>query len=236
MRIGVKWSSALALGSVLLAAPAMAADDGIFSPDYSWTGFYIGAAAGYGWGETRMNDGFAPLPWSTQPFPVGGALYGLTAGANLQPIGPLVIGIEGDISGANIRGSAIGQLMTINAPGPWNCNAGGQNLCYASIEALATLRGRIGFAVGSALLYGTGGIAFADINAGIAGSADYTGNWWQQGWTAGGGIEIALSSDWTAKAEYLHVDLGWTPPVNAVDFRTNINANIVRVGVNRLFR
>jgi len=68
----------------------------------------------------------------------------------------------------------------------------------------ATLRGRVGYAVNKVLIYGTGGVAFGGVqNAGA--SATNTG------WTAGAGIEAAVTQNVTARVEYRHTDLGGLP-------------------------
>ena len=71
---------------------------------------------------------------------------------------------------------------------------------------LATVRGRAGFAWDRVLFYGTGGAAFGNVQAGRIGVpyASVT----QTGWTAGAGVEWAFLPNWTAKVEYLYVNLG----------------------------
>ena len=68
------------------------------------------------------------------------------------------------------------------------------------------------------------------------GNAPYAGNWTQTGWTAGGGIEAKIGADWTAKVEYLYVDLGWTTPLGSEAFQAYAEANLIRFGLNRQFR
>jgi outer membrane immunogenic protein len=230
---------ALALGGMMLAAPVLAADATPETPQFSWTGVYLGVSGGYGWGETRMTDnGATPTaPWSNA-FPIGGALVGLTAGANAQ-LSALVLGVEGDLSGAAIQGTHAGFLGTVGMtpPAGWNCSFAGPTSgpCYINISTLATLRGRVGIAAGQALIYGTGGLAYAQVDAGIVNGPGHVGSWWQKGWTAGGGVEYAFDQGWSAKVEYLYVDLGWTPPVGDA-FQAYAAANIVRFGINRQFR
>ena len=96
---------------------------------------------------------------------------------------------------------------------------------------------RLGYAADRFLPYVTGGAAFGNIQAstpGFAGSS--TTN---LGWTVGAGIEFALAGNWTAKAEYLYVDLGnfncglgcGAAAVNHVSF----SDNILRGGFNYRF-
>ncbi len=142
-----------------------------------------------------------------------GGLIGGTLGYNLQS-GPLVWGIEGDLDWTRIRGS----------------NAFNET----SNRWLSTVRGRLGYAMGatgSVMPYFTGGVAFGDINNSVTafGSARST----KTGYALGGGIEAALAGPWTAKVEYMYVNLGNGPTVGGVpsDFHTNI----IRAGLNYRF-
>jgi outer membrane immunogenic protein len=175
------------------------------APYYSWTGFYVGINGGYGWGSSSWDGipGFSPQ----------GGLVGGTAGYNWQ-IGQWVWGLEGDIDWSDIKGSTT-----------TNCFGG----CQTSNNWLSTVRGRVGYAVDRWLPYITGGAAFGDIKATTPGlSADNT----NAGWTVGGGVEFAFAGPWSAKLEYLYVDLGNTNVgAENVDFRTNI----VRAGINYKF-
>ena len=78
--------------------------------------------------------------------------------------------------------------------------------CQTKNNWLGTVRGRVGYAWDRVMPYVTGGLAVGDIEAnqlGFAGVHDTN-----VGWTVGGGVEAALAGNWTAKLEYLHVDLG----------------------------
>ncbi len=99
------------------------------------------------------------------------------------------------------------------------------------------MRGRAGYAFGSVLPYVTGGLAVGDIKAAAPGigSASTT----NAGWTVGAGLEVALPGNWSAKAEYLHVDLGrFNCGVNCGGTPTDnvsMHSNVVRAGVNYHF-
>ena len=79
-------------------------------------------------------------------------------------------------------------------------------ICETRNDWLATVRGRLGYAAGRFMPYVTGGAAFGNIKTNIAGigTADQT----RAGWTAGGGVEAKIAGPWSAKVEYLYVDLG----------------------------
>jgi outer membrane immunogenic protein len=136
----------------------------------------------------------------------------VTAGYNHQ-VGPLVVGIEGDFGYMDADDSAAGGLFRSRF-GPW----------------WATVRGRAGLAMGSALLYGTGGVAFAESDVRIAGDSNSD---WRTGWVAGGGLEWALSSRTSAKIEYLHMDFGQNSELAGFCFDEKVD--LVRLGLNFRF-
>src|ERR1700684_4069030 len=149
---------------------------------YNWTGFYIGINGGGGFGRSDWDS-------IGSSFDVSGVLVGGTVGYNYQ-FGQAVVGVEGDIDWAHING-------TTNTACPFGCKT--------TDNWLSTVRGRIGYAADRFMPFITGGGAFGDIKAntpGFSGSDD------RAGWTIGGGLEFALAQNWTAKAEYLYVDLG----------------------------
>src|SRR5262249_27313089 len=184
---------------------------------YDWTGFYIGINGGGAWGQSSF-DG----PTGTGGnFNTSGWVAGGTAGYNLQ-YGRGVFGLEGDVDWSNISGSA-------------PC-VGGAATCQMTNDWLATARGRAGFAFDRFLPFVTGGLAVGNINANVpgVGSASNTNT----GWTVGGGLEYALSRNITAKAEYLHVDLGsfnCGAACTGTPSNVDLTTNLVRGGVNLKF-
>jgi outer membrane immunogenic protein len=204
-------------------------------PYYNWSGIYIGVNGGYAFGNSTWTDSVAAAAGgagTTGSFPTRGGLAGGTVGGNVQ-WGAVVLGIEGDWDWSNLNGTS---------GVPANCVPGG---CETKADWLATVRGRAGWAIDRVLLYGTGGAAFAPVQAGfpVAGTG-FSSNT-QVGWTAGAGIEFAFAPNWTAKAEYLYVDLGnsnctTTCFVNgATGFSdatsVKFTENIIRAGVNFKF-
>ncbi len=154
----------------------------IMAQVYNWTGFYIGVNGGGGWGRSDWTQ--------TGNFDLSGGLVGGTAGYNWQT-GPLVFGLEGDLDWSNINGSTFVGCV----PG-----------CKTSNNWLGTVRGRVGYAFDRILPYVTGGLAVGDMQADVAGAN--VANSTNTGWTVGGGVEFAITNNWSAKAEYLYVDLG----------------------------
>jgi outer membrane immunogenic protein len=219
-------TSGAILASFAIAGQAAAADLGrrdmpmkapMYAPVYNWTGFYLGINGGGGWGTSSWNSAAAP----TGDFDVSGGLVGGTVGYNLH-YGQTVLGLEADLAWSGISGST-------NVFCPTGCET--------SNSWLSTVRGRIGYAADRFMPYLTGGVAFGDIEAtrGAFGGASST----EAGWTIGGGLEFALHSNWTAKVEYLYVDLGSfdcgfacgaAPPDNI-----NFSTSILRAGLNYRF-
>lgn len=199
----------------LSVAPLYKAPPPAMAPAYNWSGFYLGINGGGGWGHSN---------WDTSSDRIGlsGGLVGGTAGYNWQ-LGNAVLGIEGDIDWANLKGTNSSTL----------CPAG----CSTSDTWLSTVRGRAGYAFGGVLPYVTGGLALGDIRAATPGFAGASNT--SAGWTAGGGIEFGLTGNWSAKAEYLYVDLGrFNCGVSCNGLPTDnvsMHDNVVRAGVNYRF-
>ena len=112
-------------GFLALTSGANAADLIVDDPAYDWSGFYVGATAGYGWGESRHTDTGGT---TTGDFDIEGFIGGATLGGNWQS-GAFVFGVEGDVSFSDIDGSTTAVC------------AGG---CSTDINWLGTLRGRGG--------------------------------------------------------------------------------------------
>jgi iron complex outermembrane receptor protein len=162
------------------------------SPVTDWTGIYLGLNAGYSFGGSDWTD--SVTGGSTGSFGTSGFVGGGTLGANYQ-IGSLVFGVEGDGDWADASG-----FGTFTAT---NLCAGG---CLTTNTWLSTVRGRAGYAFDRFFAYGTAGVAFGDVRANFSNGAISGAT--KTGWTAGAGIEVALDRHWSAKAEYLFVDLG----------------------------
>jgi outer membrane immunogenic protein len=184
---------------------------------YNWTGFYVGINGGYGWGTSDWT-----FP-AVSPKPKGG-LFGGTIGYNYQ-VGSLVYGIEGDWDWADIKGDvACGVIATCETKNTW----------------LATFRGRLGYAFDRWLPYVTGGGAYGNVKATISApivGAVTSASSSQLGWTMGVGLEYAFLGNWTAKLEYLYVDLGsfdtgFTTPIPD---NVSLKENIIRAGLNYKF-
>lgn len=210
------WRGAIALMFLSAAVPAEAQDG-------NWGGFYGGLHAGGAWGNTDTNVGcvdnvfggaLCAAAVAERAFPfnmstdLDGFIGGAQAGYNFQGR-RMVVGFEADIAWTSSDSSAsVATGATTNFQG--NVVSVSQDLEY-----LATVRGRLGYAVHSnMLLYATGGFAFGDVDYSYAlefsPSGDYakaSDSKTQTGWTIGGGGEYSFGH-WSLKAEYLYYDLG----------------------------
>ena len=183
---------------------------------YNWTGLYVGVNGGGGWGHSAWSGATG-----TSGFNTTGGVVGGTVGYNYQ-MNQAVFGLEGDIDWSNIHGS------TTTAP----CTTS----CETRNSWLGTARGRIGYAFDRFMPFVAGGAAFGDIKASPAGFSGDRDT--KAGWTLGGGLEAALAGPWTAKVEYLYVDLGKANcPAGSCAVSTNVNfhTNLVRAGLNYRF-
>jgi outer membrane immunogenic protein len=183
-------------------------------PIYNWTGLYVGINGGGAFGRSRWD--------STGGFDTSGGMVGGTVGYNWQ-FGTWVLGIEGDIDWADIKGSK----------GTALCPGG----CSTENTWLGTARGRLGYAFDRWMPYITGGAAFGDLTANNPGFPGASNT--QVGWAAGAGVEFAIAGNWTAKVEYLHYDLGsFNCGVSCNGFASDnvkFNADAVRGGINFRF-
>ena len=217
MGIGVASAADLAAKPYTKAPPPV-------PPSYSWTGCYVGANGGYGWGSNTATLAPSPDPasqafWlpafaagaapSTFRYSTSGGLAGGQVGCNYQT-GKFVFGGEADIDWANLKGS---QAITTSGIGGFvpGFFSSGQTLNW-----LGTVRGRAGFAVTDQLLiYATGGLAYGNVNYNLSFAFPNTNDFHtisasstSVGWTVGAGTEWAFAPSWSVKFEYLYADLG----------------------------
>lgn len=203
--------STVVLGTVAAMAADLPAEKGppVYAPPpvpiFSWTGFYIGAQAGYEWGSTRDDQFFSrATPAIFSPiasYNPNGVIGGAHIGYNYQ-VSQFVFGVEGDVDGANYRGGvtspdALAPAILVTET--------------TRIEFQGSVRGRVGWAFDRVLFYGTGGVAFGSIRSTFGdtlGPAVATSTVGRVGWTAGAGIEYAIDNNWSVRAEYRYTDFG----------------------------
>jgi outer membrane immunogenic protein len=210
---GVSAANAADIAAPVYKAPAYKAPPIIVS---DWAGFYAGMAGGYGFGATSYPAN--PQGDNTKP---KGALFGAYTGYNWQ-FGSWVAGVEVDFSAADIK--------DVDANGTTQ-----------RIDELASARARLGYTLmPNLLVYGTGGGGYGHLRLETTGVfAGPFGNAHQDntGWVAGGGLEYKLTSNLTARAEYLHYDLGLATFTfrNGISGQGSFKADIVRGGLSYKF-
>jgi len=209
--------------------PAAAADISPV-PVYDWTGFYLGAQGGYGWGTNEYS--FSTN--AAKSINMSGIVGGGTAGYNFQA-DRIVFGLEGDFSLAGINGYYLAPPSIAGNPPCMNQG------CSANVDWFGTGRVRLGYAVDNFMPYVTGGLAVGGARGTVdlgacgpgAGSCGFNNTQW--GWTVGAGAEYGINKNWSAKVEYLYVNLG-TPSFPNVNLASGIvDFSVVRVGVNYRF-
>jgi outer membrane immunogenic protein len=200
---------------------------------YDWRGFYVGAHVGGVNTKVDSNtiDIATGISTGISPPTSSGIFGGGQIGYNFMVTPTWLLGIEADISAASLRSSATDVLAgAINA---------------RKNELFGTARGRIGYAAGNWLFYGTGGYAWSNesatrtqsvgaINAAIAGTVE-TASATVGGWVAGGGIEWGLTPNVSIKAEYLHYDFEksrFVFPLANRRWEDVTSKDTVKIGVN----
>jgi outer membrane immunogenic protein len=196
----------LASGAMAADLPSRRAPAPIIAavPVFTWTGFYVGVNAGYGW---NTNDSITVGGVRFDLDDEGGFVGGAQAGYNYQ-IGSFVVGLEGDIQYADFGGDDRFDFD----------NDGIADDDFNNSDWFGTVRARAGVAFDRALIYATGGFAFAD---------DATG------WTVGGGLEYAFTNNLSAKVEGLYVNLDQDDNFLGID--NDAEFGVVRAGLNFRF-
>jgi outer membrane immunogenic protein len=167
----------------------------------------------YSWAGPYLgaNLGYAWGSVANNPTKPSGFAGGVQAGYNWQS-GAFVFGVEGDIQ-------ATGAEETF---APWKF----------SNPWFGTVRGRAGYALNNVLLFGTGGLAFGELRATTFGSLSDSHT--NAGWTLGVGAELGFAPNWSAKVEYLYVDLANSNFV-ITGASNGYRFGLIRAGVNYRF-
>lgn len=196
--------------------------------DISWTGYYLGLNSGYSFGHSDAKYIYPAFrSYSIQSHPDGWTA-GLQGGANYEFKNHLVVGLEAEISDADVSDTIYDTLSDAHGrPG---------NTIKTSSDYACTVRARLGYAVGRFLPYITAGGAGADAKVsatdGFLSQSDF-----QLGWTVGAGLEYAINQHWRIRAEYLHIDLGnhtWFGG-QLWQSSSSLTSEAVRLGINYKF-
>jgi outer membrane immunogenic protein len=218
-------------------------------PAFTWTGFYVGLNAGYG--RANLDTDLAAIPTAT-PGPAtralgfaidggrgrvkdttNGFIGGGQVGYNYQFDPHWVAGVEADIQYAGID-------STVRAVGDDDAPI----TVKTQLDWYGTARLRAGYAFDNVLIYGTGGLAYGHVKSKFSVPGEsFSGSETKFGWTLGGGVEYALTQNWTLRAEYLYIDLGKAKTIDAasadgltrITAKADVSLHTLRAGVNYKF-
>lgn len=190
----------LSSSTYALAADPAADEVVVVGSVYDWSGVYIGAQIGYGWGDAEVS--YSPVDrWDIDP---DGVVGGAFAGYNVQLSNGVVLGFETELN-AN-GGSGTGPYLyygeVYSDPDYWR---GEIDLNWSG-----STRARLGYAVDRWLPFVTGGLAYADYDfrTHYAGAVYSEGDGTLLGWTIGGGVEYAVTDNLRVRGSYLFTDYG----------------------------
>lgn len=230
------------------------------APATDWTGFYVGDNAGIALGRnpSSFSDLYVPANFITNNSQVNlnpvGAVVGGQAGYLAQIAPNLLAGVEADLQSShqNDPATCFVNCASNQATGlAFGLPSFSINSMTQREDWFATFRARAGWTNGATLYYATGGAALGrvvtDVNllsatlspyaAHSTGAATLAATNW--GWTAGGGIETALSANWSLKGEYLFMDLGRVSGtvlrnggVEVITVSSSVRNHLFRLGVN----
>ena len=248
--------SLLALAAAI--APAAAADlpvkapPVVFATVYDWTGFYIGVHGGGGWGRKEAENGAFtvfgfPITASSETTKPSGWLAGGQIGYNFYQSptpwwfgGRVVIGIEAQGSWADLD-DTVGCSQTV---------VGGPTLtadCGSKVKSLGSVALRYGTAWDRFYLYSKIGLAWARDEYSVVSTtpgliASFSADETRWGWMSGTGVEMAMSGNWSIKAEYNYMSMGrervtfsGTPAGVTFDSDIKQRIHVVKFGINYRF-
>lgn len=257
----------MAAAAVVAGTPAFAADLPPAPPLYkappmvtapmNWTGFYIGGDVGGAWSHSDSSWFGLPSAAAFTVNPTGGSndgsgfAGGVHLGYNYQFAPAWVAGIEGDWTWTDAGGSNSQAWTAFGTGVP--IGGGSATTLSSTVDWLASVRGRLGYLVTpSVLAYATGGAAWgrvhdsataADPVAGYLASTSFGTT--ADGWVVGGGVEWAMTRNWSLRGEYLYYRLysGQTAIVPAAGFPANpssfsfgdTSVSVVRAGLSYKF-
>jgi outer membrane immunogenic protein len=203
---------------VLTGSAAFAADFGYPPPPaylppplFTWSGIFVGGQLGYVWAAGAFNEsGFDPLTGAVINGTINGTPSGVIGGAHIgyqYQFNQLVLGVQGSLDGTSLTNTAVATFPLA---------FGGSNLSAQTTgDVRGSIRGKFGIALDRALIYGTAGVSFGGFKTALSLTAPNTPIFatattssTRTGWTAGGGVEYAVTNNWWIFAEYRFTDFG----------------------------
>lgn len=230
---GVRFLSKVIILAVAIASwkadRAIAADKPLQMPsearaNVDWGGLYVGAHVGYGRGQANIISHDPESVTSRSSF---GALYGgLHVGYNYLLTSRLMLGVETDISFPDSPGGS--DVI-------WSGTTA-QSEIIEKIDYMGTLRGRIGYAFGNWLLYGTAGVSWSGghfFRTDPASGNEQSRPGLRTGWTAGAGLEHSFQPNWSTRLEYLYGRLGSANVSlpSGAEYASRFDVHVLRLGL-----
>jgi high affinity Mn2+ porin len=231
------------------ALPTKALPPAAISAADDWTGFYAGGHLGYAagfsnWTATQAGAAMPSIAGALDLFQGydfssgrGSYLLGFQAGYNYMLPSRIVLGVEADVSFPSVLGASEAVASPLI----------GQAIYRDQVQMSGTVRGRVGYAPGHWLVYATGGFAysfdeFSRTQAGVPiggtavpGTVENLFMMPRIGGAVGAGVEVALTSRWMARLEYLFTDYGSRSvnfPAGAQRFTSDLAVHTLRVGLD----
>jgi outer membrane immunogenic protein len=197
---------------------------------YNWSGIYLGSDGGFGWETAKgtLTDATG-APLTSYNYRASGPLAGLFAGGNYQ-LNRILLGAEGDWQWSNL----VGNNQTLAPLGTAGAFPAGPFTISTTVKDYASVRGRLGFAFDRFLAFGTAGWAWGNpsIAYALVGAAPFVNQGGRaMGWTAGVGVDYAITESVFARIEYRYANLATAGFVSAA---TNSADPAIRVPVNDL--
>jgi outer membrane immunogenic protein len=180
---------------------------------FDWSGFYFGGHLGWNWSDFGTSNGVTGS-FTTRD---NGVTGGVHAGYNYMLTPEFLLGAEADFNLAAIDKTRTVAGVSYKTSSDWN----------------GTVRARAGWAFDRFLVFGTGGLAIADMDVAANGAKDSST---RIGWTAGAGVEGAVTQNVTARLEYQYQDYGSeTFSLGGQSYKTDLDNNQVRFGLSYKF-
>jgi outer membrane immunogenic protein len=196
----------------------------IASPAYDWSGVYIGAQAGYGWGDSRYDNSYTDYA----NYDPKGFLGGIYGGYNYQLQSNLVLGIDADIAWTGMGQrepffyeEVLEPDMSVDSDVKWS----------------GAIRARLGFAIDRWMPYVAGGYSVARYEFSLSEDGDtlFSESKTMNGWNIGAGVEYAATDNILVRAEYRYSDFGKKNLGNLWDGEdwstVNLKSHDIRIGL-----
>jgi outer membrane immunogenic protein len=205
-------------------------------PSYNWAGLYLGAHVGGAWEhrDATIFNALTNAPLAPGEIHADSVIGGGQIGFNYALTRNVIVGVEADVSGTDLRQTSFGANLF--------------GVREKKIDVFGTARARLGYAWDNWLIYGTGGFAWVDeqmtrtqrvitVNNATPGTVE-SASGVATGWAAGAGLEWGFARNWSARVEYLHLELdtqSFLFPLAAQRVDAQVTIDSARIGVNYRF-